>query len=250
MTHFTLNRQALKITIGYIVLSALWILFSDRLLLTNPATELYISTMKGWAYTIVVGILLYLFIAGALNKIAAEEVEHKKVWDALHKSEERLKLTLDATGIGTWDWNLVQDVYYASSRYFTMLGYPPEDGPVDRAIWVERFHPDDKGTVNTKIKDVLSGKETRYEYEARIMHADGSYRWIHTIGFVIERDKQGKATRMLGVRMDITNRKEAEETLEKKVKELERLNGFMVNRELRMAELKNEIEELKKQTKG
>jgi len=125
---------------------------------------------------------------------------------------QRLKLATNAALIGIWDWDLKADQWFATDTYFTMLGYGPEEGLLDRDRWVQRIHPDDRATVEKKIKAVLA-ENAPYEYEARMRHADGSYRWINVIGRVLAADEQGKVTRMIGVRMDITERKVAEEQM-------------------------------------
>ena len=94
--------------------------------------------------------------------------------------------------------------------YYTMLGYEPNTGFADRREWLERLHPDDRAYVNEKIQDVLTRDFKEYQYEARLRHADGTYRWQHVQGVGIKRAEDGKVTRMLGIRMDITERKRAE----------------------------------------
>jgi PAS domain S-box-containing protein len=74
-------------------------------------------------------------------------------------------------------------------------------------------HPDDQACVNEKIQAVLTSDFKGYQYEARLRHADGAYRWQHVQGMSVKRDEDGKVTRMLGIRMDITERKRAEEAL-------------------------------------
>ncbi|MDO9264263.1 MAG: PAS domain S-box protein [Desulfosalsimonadaceae bacterium] len=153
-------------------------------------------------------------LVGVLG-IARDITARKRSEDALRESEERLRVALDATRIGIWDWNIEQDIWYASPKYYTMLGYEPETGPSDRTVWLDRVHPQDREFVASKIRQVLDGKDAHYEYEARMQHADGSYKWHRVLGNVIDRDEHGKATRMLGVRMDITEGKRAEEEREK-----------------------------------
>jgi len=131
----------------------------------------------------------------------------------LRESEERLQLTLKAAQIGVWDWDIKNDRWYASPIYYTMLGYEPVFGLSDRNVWLERAHPEDRAYVQAKIQSVLAKNFNEYGYEARMQHANGSYRWHHVLGFAIERDQAGSATRMLGIRMDITERKQAEEAL-------------------------------------
>ena len=143
--------------------------------------------------------------------------------DLLIKSEERLRLTLDAAQIGVFDWDVKNDTFEASPIYYSMLGYPVESGPGDRALWLERLHPDDRAKVAEKIASVLAKQANAYSYEARMRHADGSYRWISVKAFSVERNEQGMVTRILGIRMDITERKHSEEELERYKSGLERL---------------------------
>ncbi|NJA06316.1 PAS domain S-box protein [Methylococcaceae bacterium WWC4] len=139
--------------------------------------------------------------------------ERQQIESKLHDSEERLRLTLEATQIGIWDWDIENDLWYASPAYFTMLGYQPETGPGDRQEWIARLHPDDRARVLGKIESVLIDGFLEYQYEARLRHADGQYRWQQVRGFGIRRDSHGKVTRVLGTRMDIHERKLAEQAM-------------------------------------
>ncbi|MCL4553014.1 MAG: PAS domain S-box protein, partial [Candidatus Marsarchaeota archaeon] len=127
--------------------------------------------------------------------------ERKRVEEALQDSEERLRLTLEATQIGIWDWDVETDQWYASPTYCTMLGYEPDTGLSDRGEWLERVHPDDRAAVSEKIQNVLTRDFKEYQYEARLRHADGTYRWQHVQGVGIKRAEDGKVTRLLGIRM-------------------------------------------------
>ena len=124
--------------------------------------------------------------------------------------KQRLTLATDAAAIGIWDWDITIDRWYATATYFTMLGYAAQEGYSERNFWLPRLHPDDRPAVAKKIDAVLAGSMAPYTYEARMQHADGSYRWVKVIGRVLATDGQGRATRMLGVRIDITEQKQAE----------------------------------------
>lgn len=139
--------------------------------------------------------------------------ERKVVEEKLHESEKRFRLTLEAAQIGIWDWDVKNDQWYASPIYYTMLGYAPKTELGSRDEWIDRVHPDDRELVSGKIQDILSHNLSEYQYEARIRHMDGTYRWQHVRGFGTERDFDGRVTRMLGIRMDITGRKHAEDEL-------------------------------------
>jgi PAS domain S-box-containing protein len=143
--------------------------------------------------------------------------------EKLKASEERLRLTMEAAQIGIWDWDVINDQYYASPIYYSMLGYRPKEGPADRNEWMQRLHPDDKQAVREKIQKVLSRTCDDYSYEARLRHADGSYKWQWSVGYGAQCDQNGKLTRMLGLRMDIDDRKRAEEELARYHEHLEEL---------------------------
>ncbi len=154
-------------------------------------------------------------------QLEIELAERKRVEEALRNSEERLRLTMEASNIGSWDWDVKNDVWHGSPIYYTMLGYEPKAGPADRNEWLERVHPDEQAFVAEKIQDVLTRDFEEHRYEARLRHADGTYRWQYVYGFGIERNAQGNVTRMLGIRMDITERKQAEDKLRRFNEELE-----------------------------
>ena len=142
--------------------------------------------------------------------VARNITERKRIERELQLSEQRLRLTLEVANIGIWDWNIPKDTWYASPIYYTMLGYEPVSGISDRETWLKRVHPEDREMVLRKIRNVLDLESNEYQYEARMKHADGSYRWHHVIGFVIERDKNNKPIHLTGLRIDIDERMKAE----------------------------------------
>lgn len=155
--------------------------------------------------------------------------ERKRMEQTLRESEERLRVTLEETQIGTWDWDVSGDTWRASSTYFTMLGYPPAEGPSDRGIWLSRVHPEDRDAVAGKIRGVLNGADMKYQYEARILHADGSYRWHAVLGKTVKLNADGAPARIMGVRMDVTARKLAELTLRESEERYRSLFDNMLN---------------------
>ena len=107
--------------------------------------------------------------------------------------------------------------------YYSMLGYRPKDGPGDREEWLDRLHPADREMVAEKIGSVLAKRADAYSYEARMRHADGDYRWLGVKAFNVECSDDGSVSRILGIRLDITERKRNEEELERYKNDLERL---------------------------
>jgi PAS domain S-box-containing protein len=175
---------------------------------------------------------------------ARDITEIKEAEDKVRILTQRITLATDAASIGIWDWDVKTDQWYATPIYSTMLGYDPEEGFSSRERWIERTHPDDRDAVSAKIRGVLAGDNAPYQYEARLRHADGSYRWLSVVGRIVEQDERGKASRMLGIRMDITERKLAESKLAEQIEELRRWHEVTLGREMRAMELKREVNEL------
>ena len=136
--------------------------------------------------------------------------ERKRIEEALRQSEERLRMTLEAAQVGHWDWDIEHNGWYASEIYYTMLGYPADEGPWDLSRLLERIHPDDREFAHRSILDVKEGKAQRYSYEARMRCANGEYRWCFALAVCARHDAEGKAARIMGIRMDISERKQIE----------------------------------------
>src|SRR5262249_51142857 len=92
------------------------------------------------------------------------------------------------------------------------LGYPAPAGFVEYEALMAPIHPEDRGQVEMALRAYLAGETADYEVEFRARHRDGSYRWILSRGVAV-RDADGKPIRFAGTRIDITERKEAEEAL-------------------------------------
>lgn len=139
--------------------------------------------------------------------------EFKERENKFIEAEIRMTEALKVTHIGVWEWNIKQDTWYATASYFTMLGYPPSEGDGDRQKELEKIHPEDRPHVIETITSILEGtlSAPRYQYEARIRHANGEYHWISVRCTVTEFAENGKPACMLGVRIDIDERKKAEQ---------------------------------------
>jgi len=159
--------------------------------------------------------------------IISDITEKKEAEIAIRESNERLNLILENNPIAIWDWNIKNDKWYATPQYYKMLGYVPGSDYPEREVWMNAIHTDDRELVKSEIESVLLRAEEEYNYDARILHADGSYRWQTVIGHVIDHDETGKAIRMLGVSIDIDERKQIEEKLYESEKKLSTLFATM-----------------------
>ncbi len=138
--------------------------------------------------------------------------ERKRAEEALRVSEERYALAARGANDGLWDWDLRSNRIYYSVRWKTMLGFGERDISDHPEEWFSRVHPDDRGDMETRIAAHLQGRNPHFEDEYRIMHQDGTYRWVLSRGLAV-RNRDGNAYRMAGSQTDITSRKKAEEQL-------------------------------------
>ncbi len=140
--------------------------------------------------------------------------EKKKAEKALKESEKRLSLTLDATSDGLWDWNLRDNSAYFSPRYFTMLGYEPNEFEACFQSWKNLVHPEDYQPAKNAIYAHINEKTEQFNVEFRLKQKDGSYKWILGRGKIVERDENDKPLRMVGTHVDIEKRKKIQIQLE------------------------------------
>lgn len=131
----------------------------------------------------------------------------------LKENEERLRLSLIAANQGLYDLNIKTGEAVVNDIYATMLGYDPKTFKESNSYWIERLHPDDKETVANVYKNYINGKIPEYKVEFRQKTSDGNWKWILSLGKIIEYDSDGNPLRMLGTHTDITEKKESENKL-------------------------------------
>lgn len=140
-------------------------------------------------------------------------IERVRSDQAARASEERLRLATDAASIGTWDFNPVTGQLRWDDKCKALFGLPPES-EVTYDTFLDRLHPDDRIRADQAVKDALSrsGGSARFSIEYRTLAPDGMERWVAAAGdTVFEGDV---AVRFIGVVIDITARKRAEEALQ------------------------------------
>lgn len=143
-------------------------------------------------------------------RVAERTVELAKAVEALSQSEARLSLALEASELGLWDWDLQHDEVHHSglSIVIDQSGLPAGQ---DDYRW-HSVDPVDVPRVREIMVAHLKGETETYKVEYRVQRDDGSHLWIEDRGRVIQRDKDGRALRMIGTRRDISEaRRQAEQ---------------------------------------
>jgi diguanylate cyclase (GGDEF)-like protein/PAS domain S-box-containing protein len=130
----------------------------------------------------------------------------KRADEARRESEERYALAIAGSNDGIWDWNLKTGEIFYSSRWKSMIGYADSEITGKPDEWMSRVHPEDLVRVRSDIAAHLQGTDPCFENEHRILHRDGTYRWVLSRGLAVL-DREGKPCRMAGSQTDITSGK-------------------------------------------
>ena len=159
--------------------------------------------------------MILLAFEDATERLAAAE--------ALRKSEERFKFVARATNDAIRDWNLLTGKVWWNDTFYETFGYRADEMDSGPESWAGRIHPDDAGRVSRGVRELFGGGGDGWSDEYRFRRADGSYAIVFDRGHVV-RDDGGRAVRLLGSMMDITERKQDETKLAVYAAKLERSN--------------------------
>ncbi|WP_331069012.1 EAL domain-containing protein [Steroidobacter sp.] len=151
---------------------------------------------------------LMLKLLGSSYSSGVERLRYQKHF---HQLEERNELALHGANDGLWDFDVDTQKTWFSPRWKAMLGYSDDDvEPL--TDWQQLLHPDDTLRVSSALRDHLSGKEPLFESVHRLRHRDGVWLWVESRAKA-RVDEHGRARRIVGVDLDVTERKLYEEAL-------------------------------------
>ncbi len=160
------------------------------------------------------------------------DVTNRKLAEiALQESQERLALVIRGSTDGIWDWDLATGEVYFGPRWKSMLGYADHELENRFSTWESLLHPEDREGAVAKVESCLASQAPSLHQEFRLRHKNGSYRWILSRA-VILRDQQGRAMRMAGSHVDLTERRVAAEKLQQANTKLAR-RGDILRRTIR-----------------
>ncbi len=166
------------------------------------------------------------FLASLAKMLGTIGVAHRRRDNAekvLCENQERLELALEAGELGAWDWDVAGGRWVHDQRWARLLGYLP--GEIDPRVseLAGLVHPEDVGRFQQTLEAVRQGKAGYVFGEFRLRHKLGDWIWLLKKGKVIERDPGGRPLRVCGTSMDITERRQLEDSLRQREREFSTL---------------------------
>ena len=143
--------------------------------------------------------------AVALARIRTQ-LARKRAETALQRSEERYALAMRGAKDGLWDWNVCTNELYVSPRWKAMLGFAEGELINKPDQWFGLVHPEDRARLQADIAAHCQGLTPHFENEHRLLHQDGTYRWVLGRGVAVWQET-GQASRIVGSLTDVTERK-------------------------------------------
>jgi PAS domain S-box-containing protein len=156
---------------------------------------------------------------------ARDITDRKRAEEDLRANEDLLSESQRIAHLGSWDWRLQGEtsVTVWTPETYRLFGVSPETFALSNETFLTLIHPDDRASMQTWMSDCMAGLGPP-DLEFRVNLPDGSVRYINGRGHLVSRDAEGKPTRMVGVALDITERKLAEQALLRRTEELKRSN--------------------------
>ena len=189
-----------------------------------PEFFAHLDITASWALAISLLAGAALLVRPRLMRLATAEAElavRRKYEIALRDSEEqlriekeRLELALDGSNVVLWDAEMTSGRVYLSETWARIMGAGEGDTVSALDELMALVHPDDADAVRRATRETLKGQRATYGVEHRMRARNGEWRWLLSRGRVAERDPaSGRAVRMIGTNVDITDRKRIEEAV-------------------------------------
>ncbi|HMF47126.1 MAG TPA: GAF domain-containing protein, partial [Candidatus Saccharimonadales bacterium] len=170
-----------------------------------------------------------------VRKLEQTDVALTSANEALRESEERQRFAASAGQIGIWEWDTATDRLVWSAEQKAIFGWPADRESITLQDLIAAILPDDRGLVHEALKTAVAD-HVDYQAEYRVVWPDGSMHWVSGKGHG-DYDEAGHCTRMIGISLDITRRKEAEAAQQRSLERLRALHeiGLTINSSLNLA---------------
>jgi len=207
---------------------------------------------------LVVLLCLVVLQAALIVTLLLQRSRRRHVESALVESQQRYSLASAAGAVGIWDWNFETDELFIDSRLKSLLGFDDAEISTRPQDWGSRVHPHDLADAGAAVQACIDGHTDTYQVEHRMLHKNGSVRWMLSRGSAI-RGADGGLRRLVGTKVDITERKQAEESIRENQavlrsshQQIQDLAGLLIaSQEVERARIARELhDDLSQQTAG
>jgi len=207
----------------------------------------------------IIGVSLLIVLQAALiGTLLLQRKRRRRVESALLDSQNRYSLASAAGAVGIWDWNFETNELFIDSRLKSILGFDDAEISTRPQDWGSKVHPQDLADSGAAVQACMDGHTDIYQVEHRMLHKNGSVRWMLSRGSAI-RAADGRLRRLVGTKVDITERKMAEESIRENQavlrsshQQIQDLAGLLIaSQEVERARIARELhDDLSQQTAG
>ncbi|MBK7105470.1 MAG: CHASE domain-containing protein [Ignavibacteriae bacterium] len=185
--------------------------------------EAYIPHLISLIFFFLTAFFSFYYFRHSQEKERIKNIVEKRTKE-LNESKQRLDLAINVAELGLWDWNIKTGNLYNNEKFATMLEFKENDIEPFFENWKKLIHPDDEDEVLDILNQHLEGYTPNFSAELRLGTKSGNWKWIQTLGKVVERNENGKPERAIGINIDITERKYIQQKLIKYSQKLEKQN--------------------------
>jgi PAS domain S-box-containing protein len=191
--------------------------------LVFTSREPYVTTFETSQPNIIAlaGILVNLLLLFFLVNIHSLSRRNRVLAERYKAEKDRYEIVSESTSDIIWEWDLVNDNVRFNKNYEAVLGYQLPASELSYQEWISHIHPDDRHKIRSKINDLLTSGNSFWSDEYRLVKKDGASIYILDRGRMVH-DTDGRPVKMVGSMINITERKQAEETQRHFNEELER----------------------------
>lgn len=164
-----------------------------------------------------------------LMGVTLDITERKHREEAFRISTARVAAAVEIAELGFYQLDAHNRVAFLDERFRAMLGMTPETTGTESEFWLAHIHPEDQARLMQASRDLLEAGQERVEMEYRYALPSGEVKWLHHLANVLERNSAGRATCVVGVVLDITERKRVELDLRQALDQVQRLRDQLQN---------------------
>ena len=210
-----LSHVALRTSLLYALVAAVWILVSDKVLVAlvhDPVVMGEIAVWKGWAFVAVTALLLFGALRGQLRRWE-QEAAARRLAEVYLAEAQRLSHT------GSFGWNVATGKHIWSEETSRIFEYDAST-KITMPLVLERVHPEDR-TIVQETLDHAVHERRGFDFEHRLLMPDGSVKHLHVVAHAVREDSGG--IEFVGAVMDVTAQKSQQQALERAFQEMEAL---------------------------